>query len=208
MISVIIADDHAVVRTGLAALLETEGDIEVVGLAQDGIEAVDIAARLRPDIAIIDLQMPRMNGVAATAEIAKVSPRTRVMALTTFSSSDDISAALEAGAVGAFMKTATETELIAAVRDVAAGRRRIQQDVSRLLKSDPPAPPLTDRQLFILEMMTAGFTNQDIARQIGITTSGVNQHILTILDKLGAANRTEAAAIAVRKGLVKAQPSA
>ena len=203
MISVIIADDHAVVRTGLAALLETEGDIEVVGLAQDGIEAVALAARHKPDVAIIDLQMPRMNGIAATAEIAKSSPGTRVVVLTTFSSSDDISAALEAGAVGAFMKTATETELIAAVREVAAGRRLVQQDVSRLLKSDPPAPRLTDRQLRILELMTAGLTNQDIARQIGITPSGVNQHILNLLGKLGAANRTEAAAIAVRKGLVK-----
>lgn len=169
MISVIIADDHAVVRTGLAALLETEGDIEVVGLAQDGIEAVALAARHKPDVAILDLQMPRMNGIAATAEIAKSSPGTRVVVLTTFSSSDDISAALEAGAVGAFMKTATETELIAAVREVAAGRRLVQQDVSRLLKSDPPAPRLTDRQLRILELMTAGLTNQDIARQIGIT---------------------------------------
>lgn len=203
MISVIIADDHAVVRTGLAALLETEGDIEVVGLAQDGIEAVALAARHKPDVAILDLQMPRMNGIAATAEIAKSSPGTRVVVLTTFSSSDDISAALEAGAVGAFMKTATETELIAAVREVAAGRRLVQQDVSRLLKSDPPAPRLTDRQLRILELMTAGLTNQDIARQIGITPSGVNQHILNLLGKLGAANRTEAAAIAVRKGLVK-----
>lgn len=203
MLKVIIADDHAIIRSGLTNLLETESDITVVGQAGDGEEAVSLAAKFKPDIAVVDIQMPRMDGVSATSGILRVSPGTKVVILTTFNTSNTLSAALSAGARGAFLKTVPETELISAVRRIAAGETVVHDDVRRLIESDPPLPTLTKRQLEILEVMTQGFTNQDIARRFGISVNGVNQHILGILTKLGAANRTEAVAIAIRKHLLK-----
>ena len=202
-IDIIIADDHAIIRSGLATLLETESDLRVVGQASDGAEAVALAAELKPDVAILDLQMPRMDGVSATAGVLRASPETKVVVLTTFNTSDTLSDAIAAGASGAFLKTVAETDLIDAIRRVAAGEKVVHPDVEKLIMSDPPAPKLTERQLLILEAMTHGLTNQDMARQFGISVSAVNQHILGILAKLGAANRTEAAAIAIRKHLLK-----
>lgn len=203
MIKIIIAEDHAIVRSGLAALLETESGMSVVAQAGDGERAVALAEELKPDIAIVDIQMPRMDGVAATEAISRVSPETKVVVLTTFNTSNTLSAALSAGARGAFLKTVPEAVLISAIRTIAAGGTVVHEDVRRLIESDPPIPKLTERQLEILEVMTRGFTNQDIARRFGISVNGVNQHILGILTKLGAANRTEAVAIAIRKHLLK-----
>ena len=202
-IRILIADDHAMVRMGLRVLLETEPDLEVVGEAKNGEAAVAEALRLRPDVVVMDLMMPRMDGIEATRELAARAPDAKVLLLTTFSTSDGLAEALAAGARGAFMKSVEDTALIAAIRKVAAGETAIAPDVRRLIREDPPAAKLTPRQRDILASITRGLTNKEIAAQLGIRADGVNLHIMEILSKLGASNRTEAVAIALRKHLLK-----
>lgn len=202
-IRVLIADDHAIVRHGLCALLGTERGIEVVGEAKDGNEAVARTKQLAPDVIIMDIVMPRKDGVEATVEIRAAVPSAKIVVLTSFGTSDKISRAIEAGATGALMKTAEDRELLSAIRTVANGGRVISPAVRKLISTDPPAPELTPRQLEILQAMARGLTNKDIAKMFGIRTDGVNEHVLAILAKLGAANRTEAVATAIRKQLIR-----
>ena len=202
-ITVLIADDHTIVRAGLAALLGTEKDIEVIGQAKNGIEAVKEAVRLSPDVIIMDLMMPKMDGVEATAEVAAKVPSTKVILLTTFGTSDGIAHALRNGARGAILKNADNAQLATAVRKVAKGDEFISAEIRQQLSVDPPIPELTPRQKDILSSMVRGLTDRDIARQLGIRQDGVNDHVSAILQKIGAANRTEAVAIALRKHLLK-----
>ena len=202
-IRVLIADDHAIVRHGLCALLGTERGIEVVGEAKDGNEAVTRTKQLAPDVVVMDIVMPRKDGVEATEEICAAVPSAKIVVLTSFGTSDKISRAIEAGATGALMKTAEDRELLSAIRTVASGGRVISPAVRKLISTDPPAPELTPRQLEILQAMARGLTNKDIAKMFSIRTDGVNEHVLAILAKLGAANRTEAVATAIRKQLIR-----
>lgn len=202
-VRLLIADDHAIVRMGLRALFEAEGGVEVVGEAEDGREAVEKTVRLKPDIVVMDLMMPVLDGIAATAEIRQLVPGTHVLALTTSTVSDELGRALAAGAEGAVLKTSANRELLKAVRSVARGRRYVSREIEDLLSADPPAPDLTPRQAEVLEAMTKGLTNKDIARELGIRPDVVNLHVIAILDKIGAANRTEAVAIALRKHLLR-----
>ncbi len=202
-IRVLIADDHTIVRIGLRTLLGAEKDIEVVGEAKNGEMAVKEALRLRPDVVIMDLMMPKMDGAEATAVLHERLPETKVIILTTFGSSDGIAHAIESGAAGALMKTADDAALISTIRSVAGGKTVISPDIKRLLADDPPIPVLTTRQTEVLQSMMRGLTNRDIAKQLGIRQDGVNEHVAAILAKIGAANRTEAVAIALRKHLLK-----
>ena len=202
-ISVLIADDHAVVRIGLSALLRTEHDICVVGVAKDGEEAIAESLRLKPDVIVMDLMMPRKTGVEATAEILAAMPGTKIIVLTTFSASDAIARALKLGAAGAVMKTAEDAELVSMIRKVASGGRVISDEIKKLLAEDPPAEKLTSRQLDILESVTRGLTNADIAKQLGLREQSVKEHISAIFAKIGASNRSEAVAITLRKLLLK-----
>ena len=202
-IRLLIADDHTIVRAGLAALLGTEKDIEVVGEAKNGLEAVRETAKLAPDVVIMDLMMPKMDGVAATAEIVRSAPDVKVILLTTFGTSDGIANALRAGARGAILKNADNRQLAAAVRKVAAGGEYVSPEIRQQLSVDPPIPDLTPRQKDVLAYLVRGFTDRDIARQFGIRQDGVNDHVSAILQKLGASNRAEAVAIALRKQLLK-----
>ncbi len=202
-IKILIADDHAIVRIGLSALLKTEPDLSVVGVAKDGEEAVAEALRLKPDVIVMDLMMPKKNGVEATAAIHEKLPDTKIVILTTFAASDGIKHALDAGATGAVMKTAEDAELVSIIRAVASGGKVISDEIQQLLTEDPPAEELTPRQLEILESVTRGFTNADIAKQLGLREQSVKEHISAILVKIGAANRSEAVAIAMRKHLLK-----
>ena len=202
-IRVLIADDHTIVRAGLAALLGTERDITVVGQAKNGVEAVREAVRLQPDVVIMDLMMPKMDGVEATAEIAGKAPAAKVIVLTTFGTSDGIAHALDVGAKGAILKNADNAQLISAIRKVAKGGEFVSSEIRQQLAADPPIPSLTPRQKEILASMVRGLTDRDIARQLGIRQDGVNEHVSAILQKLGAANRTEAVATALRKHLLK-----
>ena len=202
-IRVLIADDHTIVRIGLRTLLGAEKDIEVVGEAKNGEMAVREALRIRPDVVIMDLMMPKMDGAEATAALHEKLPETKVIILTTFGSSDGIAHAIESGAAGALMKTADDAALISTIRSVAGGKTVISPDIKRLLAEDPPIPVLTTRQAEVLQSMMRGLTNRDIAKQLGIRQDGVNEHVAAILAKIGAANRTEAVAIALRKHLLK-----
>lgn len=202
-IRVLIADDHTIVRIGLRTLLGAEKDIEVVGEAKNGEMVVKEALRLLPDVIIMDLMMPKMDGAEATAVLHEKLPETKVIILTTFGSSDGIAHAIESGASGALMKTADDAALISTIRSVTSGKTVISPDIKRLLAEDPPIPVLTTRQTEVLQSMMRGLTNRDIAKQLGIRQDGVNEHVAAILTKIGAANRTEAVAIALRKHLLK-----
>jgi len=202
-IKVIVADDHAVVRIGLVALLESEKDIAVVGEVGDGEETVRRVRELKPDVVLMDLVMPRKNGIEATAEIKRDRPGTKVLVLTTFSNADDIAQALEAGADGALLKSADYAEVVSALRTVVRGGRCVSDEISKMLKEQAPQPDLSERQQEILASMARGLTNADIGIQLGITADGVKFHISSILAKIGAANRSEAVAIALKKHLLK-----
>ena len=202
-IRVLIADDHTIVRIGLATLLGAEKDIEVVGEAQNGEVAVKEALRLSPDVIIMDLMMPKKDGAEATAELREKLPSAKIIILTTFGASDGIAHALESGAAGALVKTADDDALVATIRAVASGETVISAEIKRLLAENPPIPKLTPRQIEVLQSMTRGLTNRDIAKQLGIRQDRVDEHVAAILTKIGAANRTEAVAIALRKHLLK-----
>ena len=202
-IRVLVADDHALVRMGLVALLETEDDIQVVGEADDGAVAVQKALKLKPDVVIMDLMMPVLDGIAATAELQRCSPKTKVLILTTTTVTEDIVRAIKAGASGAVAKSSDNAWLIDAIRKVADGKRVVAPEIEKLLAEDPPVSALTGRQTEILEAVTRGLTNADIALQLGISPESVKDHLNAIFSKLGAANRAEAATIAMRKHLLK-----
>ena len=202
-IHVLIADDHAVVRMGLASLLGTAKAIDVVGEAFDGEDTVRKALKLKPDVVVMDLVMPRKDGIAATTEIKEKHPLTNVLILTTFSSSENIAKALKAGAAGAVLKSSSNDELIEAILKVARGERYLSADIEHLLADDPPLPDLSPRQIEILDSIARGLTNKDIASQLDISLESVKSHIKIILEKLGAASRAEAASIAQRKHLLK-----
>ena len=202
-IRVLIADDHTIVRAGLTALLGTEKDIEVVGEAKNGAEAVSNAVELNPDIVIMDLMMPKMDGVEATKELVRKAPSVKTILLTTYGTSDGIAHALRAGARGAVLKNADNSELAKAIRIVAQGGDYISPDIRQQLAADPPVPDLTPRQSEILESMVRGLTDRDIAQQLRLSPESVSEHVGAIRQKIGAANRTEAVAIAMRKYLLK-----
>ncbi len=202
-ISILIADDHKIVRMGLKSLFASEKDLAVVGEADNGAATVRQALRLNPDVIVMDLMMPEKDGVSATADIHARLPETRIVVLTSYSTSDTIAAALAAGASGAIMKSADDSTLLTAVRAVAAGETFISPEVKGILAVDPPAPTLSPRQQEVLASLVKGFNNTEIANQLGISRTVVKEHVENLLLKLEAANRTEAAAIALRKGLVK-----
>ena len=202
-IRILIADDHAVVRRGLRSLIQTEKDLLVIGEASNGIEAVESTLRLKPDVVIMDLIMPEKSGAEAIAEIMARIPETRIIILTTFGTVDDMARAIGSGAAGALLKTSDENELIAAIRTVAANGYAISSEVQQLMAENPPAPQLTSRQLEVLNSMSQGFSNADIAEQLGIKEFSVREHVAGIMAKLEASNRAEAVAIALRKRLLE-----
>ena len=202
-IRILIADDHAFVRMGIIGYLETEADMEIVGEAQDGREAVRLADRLLPDVVIMDLMMPGLDGASATKEILQAHPETKILILSAYSTADGIAHAIESGVSGVLAKNTNGKQLIAAIRKVATGGTAISPDMRRQIETEPPIPELTKRQSEVLQSMTRGLTNQDIAHQLGLSEDRVEEHVTAILTKVNAANRTEAVAIALRKHLLK-----
>ena len=200
---ILIADDHAVMRMGLSALIDSVEDFSVVGEASDGNEALELALRLKPDVVVMDIYMPGLDGISATKKIKESVPEAKILILTTFETSDGIARALSHGASGAILKSAANDNLIDAIQTVAAGKEYIADDVRRLLDDDPPITPLTPRQLEILTYVTRGLTNKEIASTLGIRVDSVGQNLSAIFTKLGATNRAEAIAIAMRKSLLK-----
>lgn len=201
-IRVLIADDHSIVRMGLATLLEMESDLELVGQAVNGDAAVKETLRLKPDVVVMDLMMPVLDGAEATAAIMARLPETKIVLFTTFPTSDMIAKAIDNGAKGVIFKSAADTELITAIRAVSSGNAYVSADVAKLLASDPPVAPLSSRQCEILNSIARGLSNNDIATELGISPAVVKEHTIALFQKLGAANRTEAVAIALRKQLI------
>ena len=202
-IRIFIADDHAIVRTGLAALLDTEPGLEVVGEAADGAEAVRKVQKTHPDVVVMDLLMPVMDGMSATAEILKTQPKTKILILTTSGSRNDIALALRSGAVGALSKSTANETLVQAIKAAAAGQHPLSPEIQKLLEPEQPSADLTERQLATLEALAKGLSNSEIAKLLGIAEITVKNHVTGILAKLGATNRTEAATIAISRRLVK-----
>ena len=202
-IRILIADDHALLRHGLATLISLHDDLSVVGEAKDGREAVDLARKLSPDIVIMDLSMPLLDGVEATRRIRESLPATKVLILTTFGTSVDIARAIQSGASGAFVKDSEDDELIDAIRTVAAGGKAFSGEIRTMLRKEPKPPELTERQREILRSVVGGQSSDAIAATLGISADAVNQHLDAIRKKLGAVNRIEAVAIALRKHLLK-----
>ena len=199
---ILIVDDHALIRRGLADLLRYEKDLAVVGEASDGEAAVAVATELKPDVVVMDLMMPVMDGVEATRRIKAVLPEAKILILTTFGTSVDVARAIAAGASGAIMKDASMEDQLNAIRTVASGDKVLSPEIEKAVQEEP-LPEFTERQQLILESIARGLTNKDIANMLDISPDAVKQHLAAICSKLGAANRAEAVNVAHRKHLLK-----
>ena len=202
-LKILIIDDHAILRMGLASLLNSKGEVEIVGDAANGSSGIKKAQKLKPDVVIMDLMMPGMDGCETTRRLMAQDPDAKVLILTTFGTSDVINRALEAGAKGAIMKNCDFEELLTAIRTVADGKDYVSAEIKRILSKDPPVAALSPRQKEILASIVRGLSNPDIAKQLGISLDMVKEHVETLFQKIGAANRAEAVAIALRKHLLK-----
>ncbi len=203
-----LVDDHAVVRSGLSAFLLAFDDLEYVGEATGGAEAVERCLTLKPDVILMDLVMPDVDGAEATRRIKETCPQVQVIALTSYKEDDLVQGALRAGALSYLLKTVTADELAGAIRAAHAGRSTLAPEAAEVLIKAATAPAevqaegLTGRELEILKLMVSGESNPDIAARLFVSRSTVKFHVSNILMKLGAASRTEAVAIALQKGLV------
>ena len=200
---ILIADDHALMRVGIRSMLESTGDFTVIGECCDGESAVAMALKAKPDVVIMDLMMPDMDGTEATRQLLQRQPEAKVLIFTTFGTADGIGHALAAGASGAILKNVELPELVAAIKTVVSGGRALSPEIEQILADDPPLPELSARQTEILHSIIRGLSNEDIARQLGISLPMVKEHVNATFAKLGAANRAEAVGIALRKHLLK-----
>ncbi|NIM95136.1 MAG: response regulator [Anaerolineales bacterium] len=207
-IRVLIVDDHAVVRGGLKYFLSTIDDIEVVAEAEDGEKALEVCSHVEPDIVLMDMVMPRMDGVLATQVIASRFPEIRVIALTSFQEEDLVHKALKAGAISYLLKDVPPSDLAEAIRAAHAGRPTLAPEATQALIHSVSQSPrlgydLTEREREVLNLVAEGLNNEEIAQTLGISRNTVRYHVSNILSKLGASNRTEAAGLAVQYNLVQ-----
>lgn len=200
---VLIVDDHAIVRMGLASLFGTEQSIEVVGSVGSGADAVTSARSLKPDVVLMDLMMPKMDGAETTAALISENPDSKILIITTFSTANGIGAALAAGAKGAVLKSIAFKDLVDAILRVSRGERYISPELEQILGDEKPIPGLSPRQGEILSLVSQGMTNDAIANRLGISIPMVRQHLDALFNKIGASNRAAAVAIALRKMLLK-----
>jgi NarL family two-component system response regulator LiaR len=209
MIRVLVVDDHVVVRQGIHALLATETDIEVVGEAENGREAVAEAESLRPDVILMDLVMPEMDGIKAIGRITARQPEARILVLTSFAADDKVFPAIKAGALGYLLKDSSPEDLVAAIHQVHQGEsslhptiaRKLLQELSQPPDKPPTLEPLTEREVEVLKLVAQGRSNQEIAGALVISEATARTHVSNILHKLHLASRTQAALYALREGL-------
>ncbi|MFV0375276.1 response regulator [Microbacterium sp.] len=207
MIRLVIADDHPIVRAGLVGLLDDEPGFEVVGEAADGEAAVRVVEQTRPDVVLMDLRMPVLDGVGATTRLTRSATASRILILTTYESDDQILAAIEAGASGYLLKAAPQDEIVAGIRSVAEGQTALSPQVAvRLverMRQPAAAFTLSDRERDVLRLVASGRSNKQIATALGIGESTVKTHLLRIFDKLGVSDRTRAVTLAMEHGLLR-----
>jgi NarL family two-component system response regulator LiaR len=209
-IRILIADDHAIVREGLRALIDTKPDMELVGEAADGAEAVLKAHSLQPDVILLDLVMPRKDGIEAIGEIKRENPKAHILVLTSFAEDEKVFSAIKAGALGYLLKDSSPQELLQAIHEVNRGESSLHPTIARKLirelnrPSNLPAAeePLTEREVEVLSLVARGLSNQEIAERLVVSERTVRTHVSNILGKLHLANRTQAALYAVREGLI------
>ena len=219
-IRVLLADDQDIIRTGLTIILNHQADIEVVGQAADGLEAIELAKQLLPDVILMDIKMPRLNGIQATRQIVAALPKTQIIILTTYDTDDWVFDGIRAGAIGYLLKDTSGDNLAEAVRGALRGESQMDPTVARKVLREfqhvtsvgkavvPPAPKeeplekLTDREEEILKLLAAGLSNKEIAQQLALSEGTVKNHISAILAKLHANDRTQAVLTALKRGLV------
>jgi NarL family two-component system response regulator LiaR len=214
-IRVLLIDDHAIIRDGIRSLLATEPDIEVVGEADNGRDGVSMAERLRPDVILMDLVMPEMDGIEATSRIMASQPQARILVLTSFAAEDKVFPAIKAGAFGYLLKDSDSEELIHAIHEVSCGESSLDSRIARMVLREmwaeprpqgpreqvPAVEPLTEREMEVLRLVAQGLSNEEIAGRLVIAERTVRTHVSNILGKLHLANRTQAALYALREGL-------
>src|SRR5689334_14768395 len=206
-IRLVLADDHPIVREGLAAVLETQPDFEVVGEANNGAEAVRLVADLHPDVVLLDLEMPELDGVEALRAMQAATPGVRALVFTAFDTDERIIAAIQAGAQGYLLKGAPRDELFRAIRVVAGGGSLLQPAIAaklirRIAAPGTPVESLTEREHEVLDLLAQGLQNKEIAQRLQISERTVKFHVSAVLTKLGAGNRTEAVHLARQQGLI------
>jgi NarL family two-component system response regulator LiaR len=210
-IRILVVDDESVVRDGVVAILSFQTDMKVVGEAEDGLKALELAKQTKPDVVLLDMHMPKLNGLEAIPKLKEVSPKSRILVLTSFAESDRVYQTIKAGALGFLLKDATRVQLLQAIRDVANGQASIQPSIAMKVinEIDHPAElmytadPLTPRELETLKLIARGLSNQEIAVSLVVHERTVAKYVSSVLEKLHLANRTQAALYAVREGLAE-----
>ena len=202
-IRVLVVDDHPVLRDGVAAILENQTDMTMVGEARDGSEAIERFRALRPDVTLMDLQMPGMNGVDAITAIRAEHPGARIIVLTTYAGDVQAVRALKAGAVGYLLKSSLRTELIDAIRNVHRGQRHIHRDVAEEIALHVVDEALTEREIAVLRLVSIGKANKQVASELGLSEETVKGHLKSIFSKLDVADRTHAVTMAARRGIIE-----
>jgi len=212
-IRTLVVDDESVVREGVVAILSFQSDIDVVGEAVDGIMAVEIARETKPDVILLDMVMPKQDGLATIPKLKQIVPDARILVLTSFAEADRVYQAIKAGAIGYLLKDATRVQLLQAIRDVARGQASIHPSVALKVIHDIDHPsevlytaePLTRRELDTLRLIARGLSNQEIARTLNVHERTIAKYVSNILDKLHLANRTQAALYAIREGIAESK---
>jgi two-component system, NarL family, response regulator len=203
LIRVLVVDDHPLMRDGIAAVIAGQDDMRLIGEASDGAEAVAAYAALHPDVVLMDLRMPGMDGIEAIIAIRAASPRARIIVLTTYRGDVQATRALQAGAAGYLLKSSLRRELLDAIRDVHAGRRRVPAEIAAGIAENLSGESLSPRELDVLRSVAAGNANKRIGAELGISEETVKAHMKNILTKLDARDRTHAVTIAIRRGIIE-----
>ncbi|MCG8603294.1 MAG: response regulator transcription factor [Verrucomicrobiales bacterium] len=207
-IRILLIDDHFVVRSGIVASLELEDDIEVVGEAESGEAGLTVYAEEKPDIVLLDLQLPDIDGIATAGQLLEIDSNAKILIFSTFAKDDQINAALEAGALGYLQKSSTREELLEAIRTVAEGEISIPAEIAERLEKLRTGPAITTREREIVALVSQGKANKEIAAALGIAEDTVKRHVSAILQKFGVNDRAGATAEAIRRGIIQVDDSA
>lgn len=201
-IRVLVVDDHAMVRDGISALLNRQPDMEVIGEATNGADAIAMFRQLRPDVTLMDVQMPGVGGVEAISEIRQLSADARILVLTTYPGDANAVRALRAGAAGYLLKNGIRSELVDAVRSVYSGRRAVSADIAHELAVHALDEPLTQKEIAVLQLVADGYANKQIASRLNLSVETIKAHLKAIFSKLGVHDRTHAVTLAARRGYI------